>query len=91
MNIYVKAYTQAKLRCRLSGRASVLADYIACQKEGFLFRMSVTMLTTNLSRAAVYQAKRELLERNIIEISRLGNMGQKIDFNFDFNTWRFVQ
>lgn len=91
MYVDVKEYAQAKLRCRLSGRASVLADYIVCQKEGFLFRMSVTMLTTNLSRAAVYQAKRELLERNIIEISRLGTMGQKIDFNFDFNTWRFVQ
>ena len=75
MYVDVKEYAQAKLRCRLSGRASVLADYIVCQKEGFLFRMSVTML----------------LERNIIEISRLGTMGQKIDFNFDFNTWRFVQ
>jgi hypothetical protein len=60
MYVDVKKYAQAKLRCRLSGRASVLADYIVCEKEGFLFRMSVTMLVTNLSRAAVRREKSRL-------------------------------
>ena len=88
MNIDVKEYAQAKLNCKLSGDASILADFMATRKEGFLYRQSVTMEITGLSHMAVSRAKRELIEKNVIEITRLGNTGQKIDFNFDFDTWR---
>ena len=91
MNIDVKEYAQAKLRCRLSGDASILADFMVTRKEGFLYRQSIAMEGTNLSHMAVSRAKRELIEKNVIEVTRVGNMGQKIDFNFDFDTWRFVQ
>ena len=85
--IDVKKYAQAKLSCRLSGDASILADFMVTRKEGFLFRQSVTMEVTGLSHMAVSRAKKELIEKNVIEVTRI-NMGQKIDFNFDFDTWR---
>ena len=88
MNIDIKEYVQAKLRCKLSGNASILADFIVTRKEGFQFRQSVTMEVTGLSHMAVSRAKKELIEKNVIEVTRLGTMGQKIDFNFDFDTWR---
>lgn len=91
MYVDVKKYAQAKLNSKLSGDASILADFMATRKEGFLYRQSVTMEVTGLSHMAVSRAKRELIEKNVIEVTKLGNMGQKIDFNFDFNTWRFVQ
>lgn len=88
MNIDVREYAQAKLRCRLSGNASILADFIVTRPSGFLYRQSVTMEVTGLPHMAVSRAKRELIEKNVIEVTRVGNMGQKIDFNFDFDTWR---
>ena len=88
MYIDVKEYAQAKLSSKLSGDASILADFMATRKEGFLYRQSVTMEGTGLNHMAVSRAKKELIEKNVIEVTRLGNMGQKIDFNFDFNTWR---
>ena len=88
MNIDLREYAQAKLRCRLSGDASILADFMVTRNEGFLYRQSVAMECTNLSHMAVSRAKKELIEKNVIEVTRLGNMGQKIDFNFDFDTWR---
>lgn len=90
MNIDVKEYAQAKLRCKLSGNASILADFMVTRKEGFLFRQSMTMEGTGLSHMAVSRAKKELTEKNVIEVTRI-NLGQIIDFNFDFDTWRFVQ
>lgn len=45
---------------------------------------------TGLSHMAVSRAKKELTEKNVIEVTRI-NLGQIIDFNFDFDTWRFVQ
>ena len=88
MNIDLREYAQAKLNCKLSGDASILADFMATRKEGFLYRQSVAMEVTGLSHMAVSRAKRELIEKNVIEVTRLGNTGQKIDFNFDFDTWR---
>ena len=87
MNIDVKEYAQAKLNSKLSGDASILADFMATRKDGFLYRQSIAMEGTNLSHMAVSRAKRELIEKNVIEVTRI-NMGQKIDFNFDFDTWR---
>lgn len=88
MNIDLREYAQAKLNSKLSGDASILADFMATRKEGFLYRQSVTMEGTGLNHMAVSRAKKELIEKNVIEVTRLGNMGQKIDFNFDFDTWR---
>ena len=88
MNIDVREYAQAKLSSKLSGDASILADFMATRKEGFLYRQSVTMECTGLPHMAVSRAKRELIEKNVIEVTRVGNTGQKIDFNFDFDTWR---
>ena len=88
MNIDVREYAQAKLNSKLSGDASILADFMATRKEGFLYRQSVAMECTGLSHMAVSRAKKELIEKNVIEVTRLGTMGQKIDFNFDFDTWR---
>lgn len=88
MNIDLREYAQAKLNSKLSGDASILADFMATRKEGFLYRQSVAMECTGLSHMAVSRAKRELIEKNVIEVTRLGNMGQKIDLNFDFDTWR---
>ena len=88
MNIDLREYAQAKLNSKLSGDASILADFMATRKEGFLYRQSITMEGTGLSHMAVSRAKKELIEKNVIEVTGLGTMGQKIDFNFDFDTWR---
>ena len=88
MNIDLREYAQAKLNSKLSGDASILADFMATRKEGFLYRQSITMEGTGLSHMAVSRAKKELIEKNVIEVTRLGNTGQKIDFNFEFDTWR---
>lgn len=87
MNIDVKEYAQAKLRCKLSGNASILADFVITRPAGFQFRQSFTMESTGLSHMAVSRAKKELIEKNVIQATRI-NLGQIIDFNFDFDTWR---
>lgn len=87
MNIDVREYAQAKLRCKLSGNASILADFMVTRPTGFQFRQSFTMETTGLSHMAVLRAKKELIDKNVIQATRI-NLGQIIDFNFDFDTWR---
>jgi hypothetical protein len=87
MNIDVKEYAQAKLRCKLSGNASILADFVITRPAGFQFRQSFTMEATGLSHMAVSRAKKELIDKNVIQATRI-NLGQIIDFNFDFDTWR---
>lgn len=87
MYVDVKKYAQAKLRCRLSGNASILADFMVTRPAGFQFRQSFTMEATGLNHMAVSRAKKELIDKNVITATRF-NLGQIIDFNFDFDTWR---
>lgn len=91
MNIDVKEYAQAKLRCKLSGNASILADYIATQEKGFVYHNNVTELETDLSVERLMKAKKELAQKNIIKITTVKKdgriAGQYIDLNFNFNVW----
>lgn len=92
-NSFVRDYATAKLKSKLSGIASILADYIYTHNgDDWRFLDWHAREVTGLSKDSIQKAKNELNDKKIIEIldlrDRHGHFaGQRTPFNYDFKTW----
>lgn len=95
---YGPNFTKAKLKIKLSGKASILADYIYSHYiEGmdWDFQNWHAIEETGLSIDTIQNAKTELIDKNVVkrEIVK-NNKGQfgswRYPFNPDFETWKTI-